>query len=171
MAKHVGKLILAGLGLVVVLLALGGPAKHEPPAPVAAPAPARKRIGRTTQHVLPLDEALQEGGVLVDPDTEPDEQGVAAFGQAYRHSVARIGGIAVEQKLRLYQAEHDTVPATHAEFMAKIVAPGTPDEVRLPKLPHYQEYAFDPRTKRLVVVEFSARKGRPPQEPPGADGP
>jgi hypothetical protein len=45
--------------------------------------------------------------------------------------------------------------------MAKIIAPGTPDEVRLPKLPRSQDWAFDPRTKRLVVVEFPARKAAP----------
>ena len=163
MSRYAGRLILGGLGLVFVLLALGGPATRQPPAPApaAGPAPGRKVVGRTTQHVLPLDKALQDGGVVVDPDTEPDEAGLAAYGQAYRHSVARIGGIAVEQKLRLYQAEHEEVPATHAEFMAKIIAPGSPDEVHLPKLPPYQDYAFDPRTKRLVVVEFSARKAAP----------
>jgi hypothetical protein len=96
--------------------------------------------------------------VLVDNASEPEEGGIAAYGQAYRHSVATIGGLAVEQKLRLYRAEHDAVPATHAEFMARIIAPGTPDEVRLPALPHYQDYAFDPQRKTLVVVEFPARK-------------
>jgi hypothetical protein len=96
--------------------------------------------------------------VLVDNASEPEEGGLAAYGQAYRHSVATIGGLAVEQKLRLYRAEHDEVPATHAEFMAKIIAPGTPDEVRLPALPHDQDYAFDPARKMLVVVEFPARK-------------
>jgi hypothetical protein len=42
--------------------------------------------------------------------------------------------------------------------MAKIIAPGTPDEVSLPMLPYYQEYAFDPASKKLVVVEFPAKK-------------
>lgn len=161
MAKHVGKVILAGIAVVILLLAIGGPAEQKPAAPPAEPAKPQKIIGRTTQHVLPLDQAVQEGGVVVDPNTAPDEQGLAAYGQAYRHSVARIGGLAVEQKLRLYLAEHDAAPATHAEFMAKIIAPGTPDEVRLPKLPHEQDWAFDPRTKRLVVVEFPARKAAP----------
>lgn len=161
MAKHVGKVILAGIAVVILLLAIGGPAEQKPAAPPAQPAKPQKLVGRTTQHVLPLDQAVQEGGLVVDPDTAPDEPGLAAYGQAYRHSVARIGGLAVEQKLRLYLADHDAPPATHAEFMATIIAPGTPDEVRLPKLPPYQDWAFDPRTKRLVVVEFPARKAAP----------
>jgi hypothetical protein len=30
--------------------------------------------------------------------------------------------------------------------------------VWLPALPHYQDYAFDPQRKTLVVVEFPERK-------------
>lgn len=164
MTKYFALLILVGLAAVLVLLAVGGPAERKPAAPparAAAPAPGRRLIGRTTQHVLPLDKALQDGGVVVDPDSEPDEQGIAAYGQAYRHSMATVGGLAVEQKMRLHKAEHDELPATHAEFMAKIIAPGTADEVRLPKLPAFQDYAFDPQTKRLVIVEFPARKAAP----------
>jgi len=160
MARHAWKVILAGIAVVVALLALQGPEQPKPPAPAAAPKPrpGKKLVGRTTQKVLDLAAALDAGGVLVDNASEPEEGGLAAYGQAYRHSVATIGGLAVEQKLRLYRAEHDEVPATHAEFMAKIIAPGTPDEIRLPALPHYQDYAFDPARKTLVVVEFPARK-------------
>ena len=160
MARHAWKVILAGIAVVVALLALQGPEQPKRPAAAGAPPPrpGKKLVGRTTQKVLDLAAALDGGGVLVDNASEPEEGGLAAYGQAYRHSVATIGGLAVEQKLRLYRAEHDEVPATHAEFLAKIIAPGTPDEIRLPALPHYQDYAFDPARKTLVVVEFPARK-------------
>ena len=163
MARHAWKVILAGIAVVVALLVLQGPEKPKPPAQAEAPQPrpGKKVVGRTTQKVLDLAAALAAGGELIDNDSEPEEGGLAAYGQAYRHSMATIGGLAVEQKLRLYRAEHDEVPATHAEFMAKIIAPGTPDEVRLPALPHYQDYAFDPARKTLVVVEFPARKAAP----------
>ena len=160
MARHAWKVILAGILVVVALLALQGPEERKPPAQAEAPQPqpGKKLVGKTTQKVLDLTAALADGGVPVDNDSEPEEGGLAAYGQAYRHSMATIGGLAVQQKMNLYRAEHDTVPATHAEFMAKIIAPGTPDEVRLPALPHYQDYAFDPARMTLVVVEFPARK-------------
>ncbi len=175
MAKHAWKVILAGLALVVGLLVLSGPAEQKPPAappaPAAAPIQTRKTVGKTTQNVLDLSAAKNQGGVVVDNAAEAEEGGLGAYSQAYRHSVATIGGLAVEQKMKLYQAEHNKVPATHQDFMAKIIAPGTPDEVSLPMLPYYQEYAFDPASKKLVVVEFPAKKEQRQKETTGSAGP
>lgn len=136
----------------------------------AGPVQTRKTIGKTTQNVLDLADALAQGGVVLE-GSGPSEGGVLdTYAGAYRSSVARIGGLQVEQKIRLYQAEHGSVPATHADFMKKIIAPGTPDEVSLPMLPYYQEYAFDPESKALVVVEFPAKKEQRRQETTGAAG-
>ena len=174
MAKHTWKVILAGLVLVIGLLVLSGPAEQKPPAappaPAAAPIQTRKTVGKTTQNVLDLSAAKAQGGVVVDNAAEAEEGGLGAYSQAYRHSVATIGGLAVEQKMKLYQAEHNKVPATHQDFMAKIIAPGTPDEVSLPMLPYYQEYAFDPASKKLVVVEFPAKKEQRQKETTGSAG-
>jgi hypothetical protein len=175
MAKHAWKVILAGLVLVIGLLVLSGPAEQKPPAPpppapAAAPIQTRKTVGKTTQNVLDLSAAKAQGGVVVDNAAEAEEGGLGAYSQAYRHSVATIGGLAVEQKMKLYQAEHNKVPATHQDFMAKIIAPGTPDEVSLPMLPYYQEYAFDPASKKLVVVEFPAKKEQRQKETTGSAG-
>lgn len=135
-----------------------------------APIQTRKTVGKTTQNVLDLADAKAQGGVVVDNAAEAEEGGLGAYSQAYRHSVATIGGLAVEQKMKLYQAEHNKVPATHKEFMATIIAPGTPDEVSLPMLPYYQEYAFDPEAKKLVVVEFPAKKEQRQKETTGSAG-
>ena len=176
MAKHVWKVILAGLAVVIGLLMIGGPAEQkpvEPPPPTQTEAPkiqTRKTVGKKTQNVLDLADAKAQGGVVVDNAGEAEEGGLGAYSQAYRHSVATIGGLAVEQKMKLYQAEHNEVPATHKEFMAKIIAPGTPDEVSLPMLPYYQEYAFDPASKKLVVVEFPAKKEQRAKETTGSAG-
>lgn len=176
MAKHAWKVIVAALAVVIGLLLLGGPSSEkpaEPPEPVQAEAPKiqpRKTVGKTTQTVLDLADAIRQGGVRVDNASEAEEGGLGAYSQAYRHSVATIGGLAVEQKMKFYQAEHGTMPATHKEFMATIIAPGTPDEVSLPMLPYYQEYAFDPESKKLVVVEFPAKKAERERQTSGSSG-
>jgi hypothetical protein len=176
MAKHGWKIILGLLAVVLGLLWLGGTATEEPAAPTP-PAPAsappietRKTIGKTTQNVLDLAAALAQGGVRVDAAAEAEEGGLGAYSQAYRHTVAFGGSLACDQKMKFYEAEHGTMPATHSEFMAKIIAPGAADEIRLPMLPYYQEYAFDPESRKLVVVEFPAKKRQRQEETTGASG-
>ena len=69
MAKHAWKVIVAALAVVIGLLLLGGPASEkpaEPPGPVQAEAPKiqpRKTVGKTTQTVLDLADAIRQGGV------------------------------------------------------------------------------------------------------------
>lgn len=154
------------------------PAAAEPAAPPPAAAPAspvgpvktRETIGKTTQNVLDLAAASAAGGIVVDGAGAPEGGVLGTYAGAYRSSVATIGGLQVQQKMKLHQAEHGSLPATHAEFMKTIIAPGTPDEVSLPMLPYYQEYAFDPESKSIVVVEFPARKEQRQKETTGAAG-
>jgi hypothetical protein len=142
------------------------------PGEASAPIRTRKTIGKTTFAVLDLADAVAQGGVKLDDAGSSGGGGglLGATAQAYRHSVSTIGGLQVEQKMKLYEAEHGSLPATHKEFMARIIAPGTADEIRLPTLPYYQEYAFDPETRGLVVVEFPARKEQRERETTGAAG-
>lgn len=176
MARHAWKGIIGLLAVVIGLLMLGGPAQQkpaEPPRPLQAESPnsqPRKTVGKTTQTVLELAGAVAQGGVRVDNASETEEGGLGAYAQAYRHSVATIGGLAVEQKMKVHQALHGKAPDTYEEFMATIIAPGTPDGVSLPMLPYYQEYAFDSESKKLVVVEFPAKKEQRRKETTAAPG-
>ena len=138
-------------------------------APPAAPkVETRKTIGKTTQNVLELTKALAEGGVLAEMDVK--SEGLEVYADAYRTSVGRLSMIAVEQKMRLHEAEHDSTPETDEEFMAKIIEPGRPGGLQLPMLPYYQEYAYDPAKKQLVVVEFPEKKRQREKETTGASG-
>jgi hypothetical protein len=42
--------------------------------------------------------------------------------------------------------------------MDDIISPGKPDGLQLPMLPYYQEYAYDPTSHKLVVIEFPDKK-------------
>jgi hypothetical protein len=145
-----------------------------PPAKKAAsstqkPIETRKTIGKTTQNVMPLADALQQGG-------QPAEMSITGGGlgaitsDAYRTSVGKIGIMAVEHQMQLVEAEHGPKPMTHDEFMTKVIGKGRPDGIQLPMLPYYQEWAYDPDTKKLVVVEFPLRKEQRQQETTGASG-
>lgn len=152
----------------VVSLIVIGCEPAAPPRTSKPPVETRKTIGKTTQNVLLLEKALAEGGVLAETAITSD--GLEVASDAYRTSVGKLAGIAVQQKLNLYQAEHGSVPSSYEDFMAKIIEPGSPNGLQLPMLPYYQEYAYDPGEKKLVVVEFPAKKEQRQQETTGAAG-
>jgi len=133
-----------------------GCADGKPGASGSAPIETRQTVGKTTQNVLELQQALAAGGVLAD--VSESGTGLTVASDTYRISMGRMAVLSVEQKLTLYQAEHDSVPETHADFMEKIIEPGKPTGLSLPTLPYYQEYAYDPDKKSLVVIEFPAKK-------------
>src|SRR4051812_9167045 len=141
--------------IFVAILALAGCGEE----PKTASKKTRETIGKTTQVVLKLEDALQQGGVLAAttiPVADPLTQSAAG----YRTSVAKIGGMAVEQAIQIRNAQNiaDPKPLTYDEFMAEIIQKGKPDGIQLAMLPYYQEYAWDEAKQKLVVVEFPEKK-------------
>lgn len=156
------------VGVVIVLVVLsvagcepGGPADAQP----AATQP-RKTIGKTTQNVLELSEALKQGAVLAEMSIQ--SSGLEIASEAYRTQVGKAGSLAVEQRMQFYRAEHGELPKTYEQFMKEIIGTGRPDGIALPMLPYYQEWAYDVENRTLVVVEFPARKQQRQQEAAGA---
>jgi len=161
--ENTWKKLLAPMTAAVVVIGCSGPAE-PPPAAVQT----RQTLNKKTQNVLELSDALGQGGVRAEMSIKSQGLGVAA--DAYRTSVGKLSVIAVEQKMALFQAENDRKPQDYAEFMARIIEPGKPDGLMLPMLPYYQEYAYDPDAKELVVVEFPAKKEQRQKETTGASG-
>jgi len=161
------RVVLATLPFVCAFVCLGC-AESPPPAPAKPPIETRKTVGKSTQNVLELAQALADGGVLAETSITSD--GLEVASDAYRTSVGKIGVMAVTQKMQLHEAEHGSKPATYQEFMARIIAPGEPDGLALPLLPYYQEWAYDTAAKTVVVVEFPAKKEQRRQETTGAAG-
>ncbi|MFN9369487.1 MAG: hypothetical protein ACK6CT_12110 [Planctomycetia bacterium] len=170
---HGLKVILGLLAVVLVMLAVTAPSGTRQDVPPAAvqppPIQPRKTLRKTTQNVLDITAARRQGGVYAEDVREP-AAGLEVYSQAYRESVGRIAVLAVEQKMKLHEAEHGHVPATYEEFMQAIIAAGQPDGLHLPMLPYYQEYAYDPEMKKLVVMEFPAKKEQRRKETTGAAG-
>lgn len=129
----------------------------EAPADERRPAAKVGPLRRTTQEVLDLAAAREAGATLAEA-AEP-RQGLDAVSGAAVSSAATIGLLAVDQKMRLFEAEHGRKPATHAEFMERIIEKGGAAAVSLPALPPGQAYAFDPQRRAVVVVAL-------PQESP-----
>ena len=119
----------------------------------------RKTIGKTTQNVLELNDALDKGGVLASKKVDTTNP-LLASAAAYRSSVATIGAMAVDKAIQIRNAQsiQDPKPLSYKVFMEEIIKKGGPDGIRLAMLPYYQEYAWDEVNQQLVVVDFPARK-------------
>ena len=66
----------------------------------------------------------------------------------------------MQHAIDLYQAENDRYPKDHNEFMEVIIKA---NNIALPKLPYYQEYAYDDKEHKLIIMEYPDRKEQPPQ--------
>jgi hypothetical protein len=160
-----GKLVglASALGSVAMI---GCTAKEEPPK--KPPIQTRETLRKTTQNVLELEKALADGGVPAS--MEITGEGLQVYSDAYRTSVGQMGVMAVAQKMQFHEAEFGKKPKDYAEFMAMIIGKGKPDGIQLPMLPYYQEWAYDPEQKTLVVIEFPAKKEQREKETTGASG-
>jgi|LauGreDrversion4_2_1035121.scaffolds.fasta_scaffold99625_2 hypothetical protein len=157
-------------GVILAALAAGcEPSKPKQISPTTPPIETRKTIGQTTQNIMPLADALKQGGQMAEMSITGG--GLDAItSDAYRTSVGKIGIMAVEHQMQLVEAEKGPMPMGYEEFMTRVIGKGKPDGMQLPMLPYYQEWAYDPDTKKLVVVEFPLKKEQRQQETTGASG-
>ncbi len=123
-------------------------------------AESRKTIGKTTQNVLKLSDALAKGGQIAEKggDLGPSEGYLGTVTKAYRSSVAELAIGQAKQMLAIYDIQNNGPVKTYEEFMSGIIKKGEPDAMQLPMLPYYQEYAYDEANRELVVVEFPELK-------------
>ena len=174
--KNVWMVLLALIAGVLVLIGFTGsgekkaatPSSTTAPAPAPAPIQTRQTLKKKTQNVLELSDAIKQGGVRAEMSIK--SQGLEVAADAYRTSVGKLSIIAVDQKMSFFQAENDRKPKDYKEFMDRIIQPGKPDGILLPMLPYYQEYAYDPDAKELVVIECPAKKEQRQKETTGAAG-
>ena len=51
------------------------------------------------------------------------------------------------------------------EFMDEVIKPGQPDGISLPQLPYYQEYGYDEKQHKLIILEYPERKAQFEKQP------
>jgi hypothetical protein len=132
-------------------------------ATASAPAPApeeeiklRPVINERTDDIKDAAAELQKGGqqanmtiVAKDPITLP--------GNAYVTIIGRASIDQITYALRLYEAENGRYPKDYQEFMDEVIKK---NNIALPQLPFYQDYAYDEKEHKLVVLEYPDRKAR-----------
>jgi hypothetical protein len=156
-----------GLGLIIVsgcdqptgttrkLKAKPAEVADEAPAqPKPAPVGPREILGKRDQDIRDVEKEKKAGGVVTPPRITAKDP-IRLQGNAYVTAVGQISIGHIKHALDLYQAENGEFPKTYEEFMEKIIKA---NNIALPKLPFYQEYAYDAPSHSLVVMEYPERK-------------
>jgi hypothetical protein len=139
-----------------------GKKAKAPPAARAVPPPAQARagtiVGQTTTAIKDAAPEIQSGKAYVSSGKITAKDPITVTGNAYVSIVGRTSVFKIQQALDLYYTENQRYPADLAEFMDQIIKP---NNISLPRLPDYQEYAYDAPNHRLVVLEYPDRKAAP----------
>ena len=129
----------------------------KPPVPEVQ---TREILGKTTQDIRPMEPEVAEAGAVEAPTKITAKDPISMGGNAYVVSINHIAFNNVKHALDLYQAETGAYPKSHDEFMAEVVKQGRADGIKLPTLPYYQEYSYDVKEHKLVVLEYPDRKAQ-----------
>jgi hypothetical protein len=117
-------------------------------------------INRRTQDIRNAATELQKDGVKVASTKITANDYISLQGNAYVAAIGKTSMVAIQHALDLYHAENDRYPKDYDEFMTVIIKA---NNIALPKLPPYQEYGYDEKEHKLVILEYQARKDQPSQ--------
>jgi hypothetical protein len=112
-------------------------------------------IGQRTQKVVEAEAALKKGDARVASTKIVAKDPITLQGNAYVAIIGRTSQLQIEHALNLFRGANDRFPKDYDEFMAEIIKA---NNISLPKLPAYQEYAYDEKEHKLIVIEYPDRK-------------
>ena len=135
----------------------GGKASNAPAQPKTEIIKTREILGKTTQDVRDVKAEVQKGAQNA-PMQVTAKDPITLGGNVYVVAVDQIAAMNVQHALDLYNAEHGEYPKNYQEFMDEIIKPGKGDGIALPRLPYYQEYGYDEKQHKLIVLEYPAKK-------------
>jgi hypothetical protein len=151
-----------GWGILAGGILASAGCEEEPRAIASRPVASSKRkedsgpiIGQRTQKILDAPSALKKGDARIASTKIVAKDPVTLVGSAYVTSIGRLSVLAIEDALNKYLAANDRYPKDLDEFMAEIIKA---NNISLPKLPAYQEYSYDEKEHKLIILEYPDRK-------------
>jgi hypothetical protein len=129
----------------------------SPPAKPKKKIATREIIRKTTQDVRKLEDEVGQGGQVTDNKVTAKDY-ITLQSDVYKNAITQITEDQIGYAIRLYEAEHGELPKTYEEFMELIIKKGKPDGIQLPMLPFYQEWGYDEKNHKLIVIEYPAKK-------------
>ena len=112
-------------------------------------------IGQRTQKIVKAAPALEQKGAKVASTKIVAKDPFTLAGNAYVASIGRLSQLAIEDAINKYHAANDRYPKDLDEFMTEIIKA---NNISLPKLPTYQEYSYDEKEHKLIIIEYPDRK-------------
>ncbi|WP_250846829.1 hypothetical protein [Aquisphaera insulae] len=153
--------------LAVALIAAAGcqedgNVEQKAPAPkagAAAPAPAKKPepefiVGKRTQVIKNAGVELEKGAKEATTKITAKDP-ITLQGNAYVTAIGRTSILNIQHAMDLYHAENDKYPKDYQEFMDVIIKA---NNIALPKLPVYQDYGYDEKEHKLIILEYPDRR-------------
>jgi hypothetical protein len=134
-----------------------------PARPTAQPkpkAPAKPEfiVGKRTQDIRNAQTELKPGKAQVASTRIVAKDPYTLSGNAYVSIIGRNSMLNLQHAIDLYHAENDRYPKDYNEFMEVIIKA---NNIALPTLRSYQEYAYDEKEHKLIIIEYPDRKGQP----------
>jgi hypothetical protein len=111
-------------------------------------------VNRQTQEVRNASTELQTKGAQVTTTKITAKDYITLQGNAYITIIGRRSQLLIDQAMDLFRAANDRFPKDYDEFMAEIIKAGN---ISLPKLPPHQEYGYDEKEHKLIILEYTAR--------------
>jgi hypothetical protein len=167
------RLLLAPLAALVVFMAAGceeernvdgkGQSQGQTQAKAKAQAPRKAEfiVGKRTQEIKNAAPELEKGGAKVATTKITAKDYITLQGNAYVTSVGRTSILSIQHAMDLYHAANDRYPKDYDEFMNEIIKA---NNIALPKLPYYQQYGYDEKEHKLVILEYPELKNQPPPQ-------
>ena len=130
----------------------------ETPAPPAKKEEDKFIVGKRTTDIRDANAEVQKKGAVVTAPRIIAKDPITLQGNAYVSMIGQTSILNIQHAMDLYKASNDRLPADFAEFKKEII---DANNIALPKLPYYQEYGYNEKEHKLVILEYPDRKNQP----------
>ena len=124
----------------------------------SAPPKSELIVGRRTQEIKNAATEIKTEGAAIATTKITAKDPITLPGNAYVSIIGQLSIRNIEHAIDLYHAENDRYPKNYGEFMNEIIKA---NNIALPVLPKYQDYGYDEKEHKLVILEYEDRKNQP----------
>lgn len=139
-----------------------GSAQASKPEARPAPAPAedigkpREILNKRTTDIRDAQKEMKAAGAIQAPTKPIAKDPITLAGNVYVSAIGKTSIDNIKHAMDLYHAENDgKYPKDYPEFMEQIIKK---NNIALPTLPYYQEYAYDAPNHKLIILEYPDKK-------------